>query len=479
MNTKWRKKRSYVQPILGFLVVFALVFTVVTAQAAGGASLKISPNTGVYEVGSTVDVSFLLDTGGDSVNTVNADIQFPPDKLQVVNPAASTSFISLWVTAPTYSNTDGTLSFAGGLPNPGIKTSAGVISTVTFRVKAAGQATVRYAATSKVLRNDGEGTNILSSTGTATFTLKTPPPAGPVVASPTHSDANQWYNNPTVQFQWEPPNGATGYSTVFDQAAKTVPPDTVSTTTTSTTVKATGDGVWYFHIKAKTADGWGGVTDFPVQIDTTPPANFTPKLDKATMTTDESGTLRWLTTDGASGIDHYEVKQLPKNVNPGENTLFVEASSPYPIPKLPAGQYEYVVRAIDRAGNTTDGSTALTVVAAGVAFYARTPFLRNPAVANAVVVGLTVLVVFALGLIIWRRIRIRATFRHDLTALERDASRKYEDLQRELAELREAKMVLGNEMNPSPSSPTIPPVAAPLSPPPANPPANPPISPSS
>src|SRR5947207_718094 len=91
---------------------FAIFITFVpTTSHAAGASLKISPPNGTYEVGALVDVSFLLDTGGDSVNAVNANILFPPDKLQVVNPAASTSFISLWVTAPSYSNTDGTITF--------------------------------------------------------------------------------------------------------------------------------------------------------------------------------------------------------------------------------------------------------------------------------------------------------------------------------------------------------------------------------
>ncbi|MBI3571908.1 hypothetical protein HY091_00015, partial [Candidatus Kaiserbacteria bacterium] len=145
------------------LVLWVTSPLVVLDAAAAGAALTISPTAGTYEVGALVDVSFIVDTGGQSINAVNADVLFPADKLQVVNPAASTSFISLWVTAPTYSNADGTINLQGGLPNPGIKTSAGVISTVTFRIKAAGPATIRYAPSSKVLLNDGQGTNILSS----------------------------------------------------------------------------------------------------------------------------------------------------------------------------------------------------------------------------------------------------------------------------------------------------------------------------
>ncbi|MBI4426676.1 MAG: hypothetical protein HY567_03800 [Candidatus Kerfeldbacteria bacterium] len=433
---------------------------------AAGASLKISPGSGTYEVGGLIDVAFVLDTGGEAVNAVKADIVFPADKLQIVNPAASTSFISVWLTAPTFSNADGTLNFQGGLPNPGINTSSGFISTVTFRVKSAGKAVVRYLPSSLVLRNDPDGTNILTSSGTAEFTLKTPPPAGPVVSSPTHGDPNQWYNIPQAQFSWEPVDGAVGYSYAFDQAAKQAPDTTVDTTATSATVEATADGVWYFHVRAFTT-AWGGATTFPVQIDRTPPASFTPKLDSDLLTTEESGTVRFITTDGASGLDHYEVKQVARagSSAPG-NTLFVEITSPYVTPKLPDGEYEFIVRAFDRAGNVTEGSAVLTIVAGGIPFYARVPFLRNPAVANTVFIVLGALVVLSLGYWIYRRLRLRATFQHDLLALERDAQKKARALQQELSELHQAEQYFHDELKSPPPS-FIPP-ASPPGPPPSS-----------
>lgn len=419
---------------------------------AEGASLKMTPSTGVYEVGGLVDVSFIVDTGGQSINAVQADILFPADKLQVVNPAASTSFISIWVTAPSYSNTDGTIHFQGGLPTPGIKTSGGVISTVTFRIKAAGKATIRYAPTSRILLNDGAGTDILSSSGIADFTLKTPPPAGPIVHSPTHPDANTWYNNPQVQFQWDEVEGATGYSYSFDQSSKTIPAETANATTTATSVKASGDGVWYFHLRAKT-DIWGGVTTFPVQIDATAPADFDPKFDHDTVTIEDVPTLRFLTTDAASGIDHYEVKQVAVNVPTSQvNTLFVEASSPYTLAKFPTGSYEFIVRAFDRAGNSSDGSTKLTVVASGLPFYASVPFLRNPAIANTVLITLAILALTLVTILLLRRFRLQTTFQHDLAALEHDAMKKSQALERELTELRRAQQIVNQDLGALPTS---------------------------
>jgi hypothetical protein len=412
-----------------------------TAQAADGASLKMTPSTGSYEVGGLVDVSFIVDTGGQSINAVEANILFPADKLQVVNPVASTSFISLWVTAPTYSNTDGTISFQGGLPSPGIKTSGGVISTVTFRVKSAGKATIRFAASSRVLLNDGAGTNILTSSGTADFTLKIPPPAGPIVSSPTHPDTNVWFNNPQVQYQWEAVENAVGYSYIFDQSSKTVPDETIDTSATSATVKATGDGIWYFHIRALTSS-WGGVTTLPVQIDTSAPASFQPKFDQQTITVEEVPTLRFVTSDAASGIDHYEVKQVSVSGTSSQSGLFIETISPYISPKLGAGSFEFIVRAIDRAGNSVDASAKLTVVAAGIPFFTRVPLLRNPVVANGALISLGVLALILVTVLIFRHFRLRSNFEHDLAALEKDAKKKSTELERELSELRRAQQLV-------------------------------------
>lgn len=445
-RTSTRSRRHLFGRSARVAAVIAILLAFPATTRAAGATLKISPATGSYEVGGLVDVSFIVDTGDQSINAVQADVLFPADKLQVVNPVASTSFISLWVTAPTYSNTDGTIHFQGGLPTPGIKTSGGVISTVSFRVKAAGKATIRFASTSRVLLNDGAGTNILTSSGSAEYTLKIPPPAGPIVSSPTHPDSNSWFNNPQVQYQWDVVDGAVGYSYIFDQSSKTVPDDVIDTSATAAGVKATSDGVWYFHIRAKN-ETWGGVTTVPVQIDTTPPAAFSPKFDKPTATIEDVPTLRFVTTDAASGIDHYEVKQIISDSTAGQiNSLFVEVASPYSLNKLPAGKYDYIVRAFDRAGNNTEAAAKLNIVAKGLPFYASVPFLRDPAIANIALIVLAVLTMILLSTVILRRFRIRSTFHHDLTMLERDAMKKTQALEKELAELRQAQELVNSNL---------------------------------
>ncbi len=443
----WLTASSYLAVTLFFIGTF-----IPQPAHAAGATLKLSPSSGVYEVGALVDISMIVDTGGEAINAVAATLQFPADKLQVVNPAASTSFISIWVTAPTYSNTDGTVTFQGGLPNPGIKTSAGVISTITFRVKAPGPVTLKYAPSARVLKNDGQGTNILTATSTAEIVLKVPPPAGPEVSSPTHGDQNSWFNNSQIQFVWTGIEAAIGYSYIFDQSPKTIPDETSDSTATAVSVQASSDGVWFFHLRAKT-ETWGGVTTFPVQIDTTPPAGFSPLLDKKVITTEDIPSVRFTTTDAASGIDHFEIKVLAKDQQQsGVNTLFIEGASPFTLTKLPAGDYSVIVKAIDRAGNAIEGILNTKVISGGLPFYARVPFLQNPAIANVVLLVLGLLALALIVITLLRRLRLRSTFQHDLAALEHDAQKKSHALEKELEDLRRAQQLVDQNISTIPNS---------------------------
>lgn len=399
---------------------------------AAGASLKFSPNQGEYFINSTFEVSIVLDTGGQAINAVEINVTFPPDKLQVVSPSVGKSFIDIWTAPPSFSNTDGTLSFQGGLPSPGINTSSGVISTIEFRAKSSGKAVMKFASDSKVLANDGTGQNILTSVSQSihTYTLKLAPPEGPIVSSPTHGDQNKWFNIRTAALQWERNVEVVGYSYSFDNTATTIPEEKISTKETQVSQTATTDGIWYFHIRAQNReDGWGGVTHFILRIDTTPPAAFKPQLSKTAFPTDSRPVVTFVTTDAASGIDHYEVKVINKNQTSDAVTLFTEQSSPYQLPQLAEGEYSVVVKAYDNAGNSIDGTT--DVIIGGVAAtLTAIPIFANPLINN-IVIGLLGLLLVVMLALWWRRYRQAhsvGSIRADLEFLKKTVTNKQSEL---------------------------------------------------
>ncbi|MEK7138240.1 MAG: cohesin domain-containing protein, partial [Patescibacteria group bacterium] len=301
-----------------------------------------------------------------------ANLSFPPDKLQVVTPSTGKSLIQVWVDQPSFSNTEGTLRFQGAIPTPGINTQSGMIATMTFRVKQTGVAALKILDTSRVLLNDGKGTDILGERTGGIFELILPPPAGPLVTSPTHPDQTKWYSGNNPALTWSKGSEVRGFSYVLNDSPIDTPDDITEGVKTNVAYKDLPDGIHYFHIKSLGVDAWGGVTHYAINIDKTPPAAFELAISPGERTSRKQPIFDFDTTDEASGIDHYELKLIPLDQNAREvlgsegateTPFFVEVSSPY-YRELDLGRFEVVVRAYDKAGNYFQTEKKLTITKA-------------------------------------------------------------------------------------------------------------------
>ncbi|TSC81601.1 MAG: Uncharacterized protein G01um101420_960 [Parcubacteria group bacterium Gr01-1014_20] len=355
--------------LIAFLCL-GLSFFIKSASAVGPASIFVGPASGTFTVGSTFTVSVYVNTGGQSINAIEANLAFPPDKLQVVAPSAGKSLVQIWVNQPTYSNESGVLKFQGTIPSPGINTESGLISTVTFRVKSTGVATVRIMDTSRVLLNDGKGTDVLGQTTSGIYSLVLPPPAGPLVSSPTNPDQEKWYASKSSIFRWETNPDVKGFSYVLNDSPIDAPDDISEGLKTTVSYNNLSDGKHYFHIKSLRDGTWGGVTSYALNVDASNPAAFELEFSPAERTSNKNPLISFETTDAASGIDHYEIKiiSLERGASVGEGQsnetpFFIEASSPYSRP-LELGKYDVVVRAHDEAGNYYQATKKLTITRA-------------------------------------------------------------------------------------------------------------------
>src|SRR5450830_219893 len=160
MNIPGSSTRSRLHVVVA--LVCALAFTLgsplvrqgAAVRAAGGASLRLDPRTSACGVGQSFHVSVLVDTGGEVINAVEADLTFPSSMLEVTGvDATSGSFLPI-VVEKSFNNTSGRIRIVGGVPTPGFTGGAGRVATITFRARAAGSAKVTFEATSKLMRND-------------------------------------------------------------------------------------------------------------------------------------------------------------------------------------------------------------------------------------------------------------------------------------------------------------------------------------
>jgi len=326
-----------------FITILIFSFPMVFKAEAASSSLYLAPSGGTFLVGSTFSISLFVDTKGNKINAVETDLRFPPDILQVTAPTAGQSFISQWLTPPSYSNSGGVVSFKGGIPE-GIVTSAGLIATITFRAKAPGIARIEFLDSSKVLLADGEGTLILTTNIGGQYQILIPPPEGPKIFSSTHPDQEKWYGDPDPSFSWEKEDGVTDFSYLISQSSGENPDTLSEGEEVFKSYQDIPDGNWYFHLRAKKKGVWGKTSHFSVKIDNSPPEKFEPRADLFTRF------IYFETKDIFSGIDHYEVSLINADQSPGLAPFFVEATSPYKAPK-PAGKYSLIVRAFDRVGN--------------------------------------------------------------------------------------------------------------------------------
>lgn len=353
--------------------------------AKAQATLFLSPSSGSLTVGDSISTTVVVNTGGDPINAVQVTASFPTDLLEITG-VSKAGLFTLWPIEPAYSNSAGTMNFAGGLSNPGYTGTSGSIVTITFKGKTTGTATVTLGSAS-VLKNDGLGTNIFTGAGSATFTISeaapTPAPAptptpepepepeptpepeleaevlpAPVIYSDTHPEQDIWYIDDAPEFYWDKLEGVEGFSYSFDNKKDTSPDDEVEGTDNTVEFKDIEDGVWYLHVKVLNEGGWSKTAHFRIQIDTTPPLEFDIRMEGENPTKVREPKIHFATIDELSGVDRYE---LSLNTSPYA-IIEVGETEPFTFSELPFGSFTTEVQAYDKAGNTQSSSLDFKII---------------------------------------------------------------------------------------------------------------------
>ncbi len=374
-NTNRPKYLAKARFVLAFFSFILVGFSV--GANAKAASLYFSPSSGSYKVGQQFSVGVYVGSADAAMNAAEGAISFPEDMLSVVSISKSGSIASLWAQEPSFSNSAGTVDFAGIVLNPGYTGGAGKILTVTFKAKAKGEASLNFSSAS-VLANDGLGSNIFSGAGTAVFTITVaavsptgaaPPatlpggaignvPAAPAVSSPTHPDPEKWYNNKNPEFKWTMPSGITGVNVLADRNPLTDPGTKSDGLLSSYKYSDVDEGAWYFHVKLKNSAGWGAMAHFRFNIGTKPPTSFTiteiPRADQ----TEAVAKFNFNAKDSGSGIDHYEVvfdDETAPRIWKDDGTHI------YAAPALPPGKHLLKAKVIDGVGNFLEASVEFNI----------------------------------------------------------------------------------------------------------------------
>jgi hypothetical protein len=347
------------------LLMGACLFFPGVAEAA---TLHIAPGTGVYSAGGTFTTRVTINTAGQKVNAAEGQLSFNPREISVVSVTRAGSIFNLWTEEPGFSNGAGTISFGGGSPT-GYSGSNGTVLSVTFRAVAAGSPKVNFTNGS-VLAADGLGTNVLTSMSGATYTINAPAenpepeyiapantPAAPSVTSRTHPDPNGWYRESTAELSWSLPGDVTAVRTLLDESAGTIPTIVYDSPISSRTIEDLPQGISYFHIQFRNAEGWGRVTHYRLAVDSESPKAFVireaeeqdpekPEKELLFEVEDISPVTRYvIQIDGGEAIEYNDEDETGR----------------YTLPSLAPGRHTVSVEAFDSAGNSLIATYAFDI----------------------------------------------------------------------------------------------------------------------
>lgn len=367
---------------------FGIVLFLSLYGVSEAATMRISPNTGVYTVGGAFTASVLINTEGKSVNTADGVITYNPKELQVIGINNASSVFNLWVEEPTFSSSAGTISFSGGAI-AGYTGASGNLFTITFKSLGAGNPKVNFKSGS-ILARDGIGTNILTGMNGATYTVSAPTetpepeyiappntPSAPTITSSTHEDG-VWSKNTTAELTWKLPQDIVAVRMLLDEAPSTIPTKVYEERLTTKKIDDLSQGISYFHLQFKNADGWGRVSHFKIAVDSESPKNFA--VSQAT-TSVESGIPLQFTFEDVSPVVRYRIQ-----IDGGEHQEFTDEKNTkqYTLQFFEPGEHTALIEAYDSAGNMSATTYTFTIEAFEKPVFTQYPERLNEGVVPAI-----------------------------------------------------------------------------------------------
>jgi len=330
--------------ILIFSTILILFLGIVNVASA--ADLFLMPQSQTVYKEDTFIAEIRLDTGEEEVNALEANLEFSPELLEVLDISKGGSILSLWPIEPFFSNSAGKISLTGGIPG-GFK-GQGIIAQITFRVKELGKAIINFGDTSQVLLNDGKGTPANLNLSEGSYEIIEMPGGLPKISSSTHPDQNKWYNQNTFHLHWDLKEGVQ-YSYLLSKDPLSIPDETPDKPEGE--LKWMGDmghpnledGIYYFSLRQKLpGENWSGKMTYRAMVDKTPPEPFELAIAQDPTSFEGKYFLSFYTTDKMSGIDYFEIKEGKEDSK--------RITSPYVLEDQTL-RSKIVVKAVDKAGN--------------------------------------------------------------------------------------------------------------------------------
>lgn len=357
--------------VLKVFLIAALLTLIPHISRAADLNLNIDKDT--LTVGDTFDAKITIDSGDTGINAAQATLKYDTDILEAEKIEKTDSVFTFWLVEPKFDNKAGEVTFVGGATT-GFTGKTLDIMDITFKVKGTGKTSLVFTD-SAITASDGSGTNVLTASKGLEIEILSkseigstkPPqisrepvaatntPAKPKVEVPLYPDPTAWYNGSSdFSATWDLPGDVTDVATLINKVPDSAPAASEGLFNNKT-FKALDNGVWYLHVRFKNNIGWGTTNHYRIAIDSYPPLPFKIEIPQGLSSDNPTPTMNFLSKDQFSGIDYYTVKIDDLNEIRTDKMTYT------PDP-LPPNNYNIVVEAHDKAGNSAEARVSIDIL---------------------------------------------------------------------------------------------------------------------
>ena len=323
--------------------------------------LALEPEFDILSTTFPHRVAIKLSTGGEAVNTVSAIINYDPEMVSVEDIYFTNSFCEPNLIISQEINVlAGQVSVACLVPSPGY-VNLGTLAEILIRPKREGQIDLTFAQQSKILANDGLGTNVLRQAVGGTFYAYGDEYDKTVVLSSSHPNSERWYGSNSVRFVWISDESNASHHYVFSDQAYYNPSWVVQEIRESSVMlEAEKSGQYYFYLITNKGQANERINRYQVKVDVTPPQKPVVKASQAIVPPGEVVRVEFTSYDLHSSLqENFYVKV--------DDGTFLPLKSPLFVSFVEEGGHNITIRAFDEAGNYSDESIKIQVT--GLSFF--------------------------------------------------------------------------------------------------------------
>lgn len=321
--------------------------------------IKFEPESDVSNRLSEKRIAIKVFTGGEAINTAEAVVNYDPQMAEVLDIITTNSFCEqdLFI-MKAIDNENGVVDIACVLPSPGFSEPNGIVAELLIQPLKGGQLSLHFGDETKVLANDGLGTNVLRLAIDGSYNIVSYDDQQNIkepltVFSYTHPNSERWCKRKNVQFSWFDIKGAK-YRYALNNIPDFIPSEENITSENSLSFDVDKDGIYYFHLLPEVNGNVGTVAHFKVMIDFTPPLLPIVKTSQTNINVGEIVRFAFVGQDELSGIQAgYYVK-----IDEG---ILLPVAQPLYIPFLSSGKHFVTIRVFDKAGNFSDTEVEIKV----------------------------------------------------------------------------------------------------------------------